>query len=32
MEKLTAVEVGDSTTVTLPDEYEAEFHGYGGKA
>jgi hypothetical protein len=32
LEKFTAVEVGDSTTVTVPDEYEAEFPGCGGKA
>jgi hypothetical protein len=31
LEKFTAVAVGDSTTVTLPDEYEAEFPGCGGK-
>jgi Transposase DDE domain len=31
LEKFTAVEIGDSTTVTLPDEYEAEFPGCGGK-
>ncbi len=31
LEKFTAVEVGDSTTVTLPDEYEAQFPGCGGK-
>jgi hypothetical protein len=32
LEKFTAVGVADSTTVTLPDEYEAEFPGCGGKA
>lgn len=32
LDKFTAVEVGDSTTVTLPDEYEEEFPGCGGKA
>ena len=32
LEKFAAVEVGDSTTVSLPDEYEAEFPGCGGKA
>ncbi len=32
LEKFTAVEVGDSTTVTVPDDYEAEFPGCGGKA
>lgn len=32
LEKFTAVEIGDSTTITLPDEYEAEFPGCGGKA
>jgi Transposase DDE domain len=31
LDKFTAVEIGDSTTVTLPDEYEAEFPGCGGK-
>lgn len=31
LEKFTAVEIGDSTTVTLPDECEAEFPGCGGK-
>jgi Transposase DDE domain len=31
LEKFTAVEIGDSTTVSLPDEYEAEFPGCGGK-
>jgi hypothetical protein len=31
LEKFTAVEVGDSTTVTLPDEYAGEFPGCGGK-
>jgi hypothetical protein len=31
LEKFTAVEVGDSTTATLPDEYEGEFPGCGGK-
>ena len=32
LEKFTAVEVGDSTTVTVPDDYAAEFPGCGGKA
>lgn len=32
LEKFTAVEVGDSSTVTVPDDYEAEFPGCGGKA
>jgi hypothetical protein len=32
LEKFIAVEVGDSTTVTVPDDYEAEFPGCGGKA
>jgi Transposase DDE domain len=32
LDKFTAVEVADSTTVTLPDEFEAEFPGCGGKA
>jgi hypothetical protein len=31
LDKFTAVEIGDSTTVTVPDEYEAEFPGCGGK-
>ena len=31
LDKFTAVAVGDSTTVTLPDEFEAEFPGCGGK-
>jgi Transposase DDE domain len=31
LEKFTAVEIGDSTTVSLPDAYEAEFPGCGGK-
>jgi Transposase DDE domain len=29
--KFTAVELGDSTTITVPDEYAAEFPGCGGK-
>jgi Transposase DDE domain len=29
--KFTAVEIGDSTTITLPDVYAAEFPGCGGK-
>jgi hypothetical protein len=32
LEKFTAVEVGDSTTVTVPDDYATEFPGGGGKA
>src|SRR5512132_1386602 len=32
LEKFTAVEVGDSTTVTVPDDYAAEFPGCGGKS
>jgi Transposase DDE domain len=32
LDKFTAVEIGDSTTVTIPDEYEAEFPGCGGKS
>jgi Transposase DDE domain len=32
LERFTAVEIGDSTTVTLPDDYAAEFPGCGGKA
>lgn len=32
LDRFTAVEVGDSTTVTVPDEFEAEFPGCGGKA
>jgi Transposase DDE domain len=31
LEKFTAVIIGDSTTVTLPDEYQGEFPGCGGK-
>ena len=31
-EKFTAVEVGDSTTVTVPDGYAGEFPGCGGEA
>jgi hypothetical protein len=31
LEKFTAVEIGDSTTITVPDEYAAEFPGCGGK-
>jgi Transposase DDE domain len=30
LERFTAVEVGDSTTITLPDDYAAEFPGCGG--
>jgi hypothetical protein len=30
--RFTAVEIGDSTTVTVPDDYAAEFPGCGGKA
>ena len=30
LERFTAVEVGDSSTVTLPDEYAEEFPGCGG--
>jgi hypothetical protein len=30
LKKFTAVELGDSTTVRLPDEYAAEFAGCGG--
>jgi hypothetical protein len=32
LERFTAVEIGDSTTVTLPDDYAAEFPGCGGKS
>lgn len=32
LERFTAVEIGDSTTVTVPDDYAAEFPGCGGKA
>ncbi|MGZ6855302.1 MAG: IS4 family transposase [Mycobacteriaceae bacterium] len=32
LRRFTAVEVGDSTTITLPDEYADEFPGCGGKA
>jgi hypothetical protein len=31
LEKFTAVEIGDSTTITVPDEYANEFRGCGGK-
>ena len=31
LDKFTAVVIGDSTTVTLPDDFEAEFPGCGGK-
>jgi hypothetical protein len=31
LRRFTAVEVGDSSTITLPDEYAAEFPGCGGK-
>jgi hypothetical protein len=30
--RFSAVEIGDSTTVTVPDDYAAEFPGCGGKA
>jgi hypothetical protein len=32
LERFPAVEIGDSTTVTVPDDYAAEFPGCGGKA
>lgn len=32
LQRFTAVEVGDSTTITLPEEYADEFPGRGGKA
>jgi Transposase DDE domain len=32
LDKFTTVEIGDSTTVTIPDEYAAEFPGCGGKS
>jgi len=32
LKRFPAVEVGDSSTITLPDEYAAEFPGCGGKA
>jgi Transposase DDE domain len=32
LERFTAVELGDSTTITLPDQYKDEFPGCGGKA
>jgi len=32
LDRFTAVEVGDSTCVTVPDEYRDEFPGCGGKA
>jgi len=31
LERFTAVEIGDSTTITVPDEYAEEFRGCGGK-
>jgi Transposase DDE domain len=30
LQKFSAVDIGDSTTVTVPDEYAAEFPGCGG--
>jgi len=32
LEKFSAVEIGDSTTITLPDQYADEFPGCGGKS
>jgi hypothetical protein len=32
LEKFTAVAIGDSTTVTVPDQYADEFPGCGGKS
>jgi Transposase DDE domain len=32
LQRFTAVEIGDSTTVTLPDEYADQFPGCGGTA
>jgi hypothetical protein len=32
LERFTAVEIGDSTTVTVPDDYAEEFPGCGGKS
>jgi hypothetical protein len=32
LEKFTAVEVGDSTTITVPDRYADEFPGCGGRS
>jgi len=32
MRRFAAVEIGDSTTITLPEEYADEFPGCGGKA
>lgn len=32
LKKFTAVEIGDSTTVTLPEEFADEFPGCGGQA
>jgi len=32
LERFTAVEVGDSTTITLPEDYAEEFPGCGGKS
>jgi hypothetical protein len=32
LERFSAVEIGDSTTITVPDDYAAEFPGCGGKS
>jgi DDE family transposase len=32
LERFSAVEIGDSTTITLPDDYAGEFPGCGGKS
>jgi hypothetical protein len=32
LKKFTAVEIGDSTIITVPEEYAAEFRGCGGKS
>jgi len=32
LERFSAVEIGDSTTITLPDDYRDEFPGCGGKS
>jgi len=32
LDRFTAVEIGDSTSITVPDEYQDEFPGCGGKS
>jgi hypothetical protein len=32
LDQFTAVEIGDSTSITVPDEYQGEFPGCGGKS